>query len=68
MKCITLSQWMEWRGLTDEQFAELVGVDRTAINRIKRGVNRPSWELAARIKVATEGAVTADSFLPEVAA
>jgi DNA-binding XRE family transcriptional regulator len=59
---------MEGRGLTDEEFARVVGVDRTAISRIRRGVNRPSWELAAKIKAVTDGVVTADSFLPEAAA
>jgi len=59
-----LADWMAARKLTDEQFAALVQADRVTISRIRRRVNRPSWELAARIKAATGGAVTADTFLP----
>lgn len=56
--------WMKARCLIDQDMADRAGVDRCTISRIRRGVNRPSWELAARIKAATLGAVTADDFLP----
>lgn len=58
-----LSEWMSWKGLTDEQLAGTVSVDRVTISRIRRGTNRPSWELAARLKEISDGAVTADDFL-----
>jgi len=60
-----LSEWMQTHGHDDDAFGAAVGVDRATISRIRRGLNRPSWELAGRIKLATEGAVTADDFLPE---
>jgi DNA-binding XRE family transcriptional regulator len=59
-----LSDWLELRQISDTDFASLVEADRGTISRIRRGVNRPSWELAARIKAATEGAVAPDEFLP----
>lgn len=60
-----LSDWMAREGFDDERFGALVQADRGTISRIRRGVNRPSWELAGRIKVATNGEVPADEFLPE---
>lgn len=60
-----LSAWMAANGLDDAGMAALVQADRSVISRIRRGVNRPSWELAARFKVATGGEVTADDFLPD---
>lgn len=51
------------RGLTDARLGEMVEVDRVTISRIRRGLNKPSWELAARIKEVSDGAVTADDFL-----
>ena len=60
-----LSEWMTSRNLDDEGMAALVQADRSVISRIRRGVNRPSWALAARFKAATGGEVTADDFLPD---
>lgn len=62
-----LNDWMSAEGLTDEGAAALVGVDRTTVSRIRRGLTQPSWELAATFKVVSGGVVTADDFLPEVA-
>jgi DNA-binding XRE family transcriptional regulator len=61
-----LADWMASRGLDDEKMGELVQADRSSISRIRRGINSPSWDLAARIKVTTGGEVTADDFLPEM--
>lgn len=58
-----LSKWMQQHGFDDASFGAAVDVDRVTISRIRRGVNRPSWDLAARIKDVTQGAVTADDFL-----
>lgn len=58
-----INDWMSLKGLSDEQVGALVSVDRVTISRIRRGRNRPSWELAARFKEISEGAVTADDFL-----
>lgn len=59
-----LSDWMAREGYDDERFGALVRADRVTISRIRRGINRPSWELARRIKTATAGSVAADEFLP----
>lgn len=59
-----LSQWMAEAGHDDEAVAKLVGIDRATISRIRRGLNRPSWDLAAKLKLVSDGAVTADDHLP----
>jgi DNA-binding XRE family transcriptional regulator len=55
---------MSLQKIDDEQLGNLVQADRATISRIRRGLNSPSWALAGRIKQATDGAVTADDFLP----
>lgn len=59
-----LSEWMTSNGYDDERFGAGVKADRVTINRIRRGVNKPSWDLAGRIKDFTDGAVSANDFLP----
>jgi len=54
---------MREQDFDDEALGTMLGVDRVTISRIRRGLNRPSWELAARIKQTTGNAVTADDFL-----
>jgi DNA-binding XRE family transcriptional regulator len=54
---------MKEQDCNDEALGDKLGVDRATVSRIRRGQNRPSWELAARIKQATQGAVTADDWL-----
>lgn len=67
MAMTKLEEWMAENGLGDEELGRIVQVDRATISRIRRGLNKPSWDLAARIKVATSGAITADDFLTEAA-
>jgi transcriptional regulator with XRE-family HTH domain len=62
-----LKDWMEWRGLNDEQVAKLVKVDRSTISRIRRGELMPSWGLAARFHEVTDESVSANDFMPQAA-
>lgn len=55
-----LGRWMIANQQDDETFAKLVGSDRTNVSRIRRGKQRPSWDLAAKIHEATKGAVGGD--------
>jgi hypothetical protein len=61
--CMTLDKWMVREGVDDEALAVKVGSHRITISRIRRRVNFPSWELAAKIKAITKGRVRADDFL-----
>jgi transcriptional regulator with XRE-family HTH domain len=58
-----LSDWMKEQDCNDEALGNQLGVDRVTVSRIRRGLNRPSWKLVARIKHTTRGAVTADDFV-----
>jgi hypothetical protein len=58
-----LSDWMSERQLTDEAMAAMSEADRGTISRVRRGVNKPSWQLATRIAAATSGAVTPNDFI-----
>lgn len=61
-----LADWMSQKSFDDDEVAALLGTDRATVSRIRREVNKPSWPLAAKIKAATDGSVTADDFLPEI--
>lgn len=61
---MTLEKWMAREGVDDETLATKVKSHRITISRIRRGKNKPSWELAAKIKAVTNGRVRADDFLP----
>ena len=65
---MTLADWMSRHTLTDGAMARLIGIDRSQINRLRRGEARPSWVVAAKIKKVTKGAVGADDFLPQLTA
>lgn len=62
---MTLQAWMKKHGKDDAWVAAQTGFDRVTISRTRRGVTKPSWALAAKLKALTKGEVTADSYLTE---
>ena len=58
---MTLAQYLKREGLTDAQFAERVGVERSTITRL-RGGQRPSANTLIAIMEETGGEVTANDF------
>lgn len=56
------------RGLSQEDFAKSVGVQKAAISRIEQGKRVPSMGLVSRICEASGGELTANDFMPEKAA
>lgn len=58
-----LGDWMQARNLRDEEVAELVESDRSTISRVRRGVSRPSWDLAEKLAAVTDGAVMPNDYL-----
>jgi DNA-binding transcriptional regulator YdaS (Cro superfamily) len=62
-----LSSYMQQTGVDDAAFAALIGKDRTVVNRIRRGLVRPTLEVAAEIEAKTNGAVTMQSWFPSKA-
>lgn len=63
---MNLDEWMTAKEVTDDALAAQVNADRTTISRIRRGKQRPSWELAARLVDVSGGEISADSFLPKI--
>lgn len=58
---MTLSEFLSERGLTDERFAQSVGVSRTTVLRWRNGLI-PERETMSRIVEATDGEVTPNDF------
>lgn len=54
---------MRQAGMDDAAFGEMIGKDRTTVSRIRRGVLRPTLDVAASIEAATNGAVTMNSWI-----
>lgn len=57
-----LSQFMESRGLSDEQVGAAIEVSRVTISRIRRGKSRPDWSTIRKLKEFSGGEITADDF------
>ena len=53
-----LAEYMETRGLTQQQFADLVGVSRATVSYWVRGLKQPRPVHARKIRAATRGKVT----------
>lgn len=56
---MTLQDYLKQRNLTHEEFAELIGCDRTTVTRWLDGSRMPSARWAQMIEVRTEGKVKA---------
>jgi transcriptional regulator with XRE-family HTH domain len=54
---------MHRQGISDADLAGLTGRDRSMINKIKRGMLKPTLELAGRIEAATNGEVPMQSWV-----
>ena len=59
---MTLADYMTAKGITDADFAVLIGVNRSTVSRLRRLNQRPSFETLAAITSATRGKVTANDF------
>lgn len=61
---MTLGEWMSKHGYSDERMAKLAGVSGATINRLRRGVNKPTSQTLAKLGEVTNGAVNITSFFP----
>lgn len=59
---MTLGEWMEANGLSDEALAEKLSVDRSTASRFRRGKLMPSNDTMRRIIDVTGGVVQPNSF------
>lgn len=60
-----LETYMQKRNLSDEMFADLVGVDRSTVVKWRNGSRRPNVAAIAAIELRTNGKVRARDFLDE---
>lgn len=58
---MTLEAYLKSHGIKEADFAALIGVEQSTVNRLKRG-SVPTREVMARIFDATGGDVRADDF------
>lgn len=57
-----LSDYLKANGLTDAAFAEIIGVDRSSVTRMRAGGQIPSAPVMQEIAKKTNGEVTANDF------
>lgn len=65
---MTLSEWMEANGISDEGLAEKLEIDRSTVSRFRRGKLMPSNDTMRRIIEVTSGSVQPNSFFGLAAA
>ncbi|MGE0417307.1 MAG: helix-turn-helix domain-containing protein [Acetobacteraceae bacterium] len=61
-----LASYIKQQNLTYREFAELCGFDAAQVNRWATGKRLPTLDVVARIKVVTNGQVTADDFMEAI--
>jgi DNA-binding transcriptional regulator YdaS (Cro superfamily) len=54
---------MERKKIGDADFALLIGKDRSLVNRLRRGIVRPTLDVAAEIEALTGGEVTMQAWV-----
>lgn len=59
----TLLEFMRLGRLSQQNMADRLGCNRSTVSKLTRHILWPSREMALRIRGATEGAVTIDTFL-----
>lgn len=60
-----LDSFMKRKGIGDTELATLIGKDRTLVNRLRRGLVRPTLDVAGQIEAVTEGEITMQSWVHE---
>ena len=63
-----ITSWLRSTETPDGIFAERIGVSRQALHRYKVGERTPRPSVLSRIREATNGAVTANDFVPATSA
>lgn len=65
--CMTtpLASYMDRNKINDADFAALIGKDRTLVNRLRRGLVRPTLEVAADIEARTKGEVPMQAWIDQ---
>jgi transcriptional regulator with XRE-family HTH domain len=59
---MTLTEYIQSKGLTLDQFGLLIGRSGATVSRIARGIHKPDWQTMEAILSATAGEVDPNSF------
>lgn len=59
-----LRRYRQTAGLTLDQLARRAGLTKSALSKIETGQHAPSLATVGKIIAATDGAISADAFLP----
>lgn len=62
-----LDTYLSGEGIKDAEFADRIGRDRSMVSKLRRGIVKPTIDLAAKIEEQTGGAVTMQSWARTVA-
>lgn len=65
MPSMRLDDYLSAHKLTEQQFADLLGISQQAVHRYRRGKRIPDSKIMRRIVQATNGAVSANDFFDE---
>lgn len=63
---VTLTDYIRSSNLTIESLADKVGVSQSYMSRLASGQKKPSFDVAARIAAATDGAVMPNDFMEDL--
>lgn len=58
-----LADYLIENNMTQQSFADAIGVRQSSVSKWLQGLARPSWPVLKQIKEVTGGAVTADDFI-----
>lgn len=58
-----LDAYLRRESVNEADFAARIGRDRSMVNKLRRGVIKPTLELAATIEIETSGEVTMGSWV-----
>lgn len=59
----TLESFMKREQMSDADLAARIGKDRTLVNRLRRGLVKPTLEVASQIEAITDGEISMQSWV-----
>lgn len=62
---MTLTEWVQSKGWSDQQAAKHFGISRSVINRLRTGVRKPTFDHMSRIFWGTKGKVKLTDWITE---
>ena len=58
-----LADYLIENNMTQQSFADAIGVRQSSVSKWLQGLSRPSWPVIKKIREVTDGAVSADDFI-----